>query len=93
MATDPTILAAQFDAEIRTLPVRNAKTAQAVRRKYSRMLRDAPATGVLDLGQAIVHTHGQRLLGCEMVRFHRGAFEQVGEDELEEFGRGIRDWG
>ena len=93
MATDPTILAAQFDAEIRTLPVRNAKTARAVRRKYSRMLRDAPATGVLDLGQALVHTHRHRWLGCELVRFHRGAFALVGESELEDFGRGIDSWG
>ena len=89
---DPAAMAAQMDAEMRARLVRNAKTARAVRRKYSRLLRSEPGELVLEVGQALVHARGQRWLGTELVRSHRGAFGQVSEAELEDFGRGINSW-
>lgn len=86
-------VAAQIDAEICALEVRNTKTYRAVRRKYSRLLRSESGDFVLNVGRTLVHEYHQRWLGCELVRYHRSAFEQVGEAELEEFGCGINSWG
>jgi 3-methyladenine DNA glycosylase AlkD len=90
---DPKRVAAQIAREIHALPVRNAPNARAVRRRYSRELRSAPAAYVLDVGRELLVNYGQRWLACELIRNHRGAFGQVGESELEEFGRGIDSWG
>jgi 3-methyladenine DNA glycosylase AlkD len=90
---DPRAVAAQIAKEIRALPVRNAPNVRALRRRYSRQLRSAPAGFVLDVGRELLARHGQRWVACELIRNHRAAFEQVGEAELEEFGRGIDSWG
>ena len=90
---DPAVIAAQIDAELRALPVPNAKHCRTVRRKYSRLLRKEPGDLVLDVGRILVHAHGHRWFGCELVRFHHEAFAQVGETELEEFGRDSNSWG
>ena len=89
---DPAAIAAQMDAEMRARLVRNAKTARAVRRKYSRLLRGEARVFVLEVGRALVHARRPRWLASELVRFHRAAFASVGEAELEEFGRGINSW-
>ena len=89
MTTDPITLASQIDGELRALPVPSAEHCRTVRRKYSRLLRKQPGDLVLDVGPTLVHAHGHRWFGCELVRFHREAFARVGEADLEEFGRGI----
>jgi 3-methyladenine DNA glycosylase AlkD len=90
---DPKAVAAQMVEEIRALPVRNTPHVRGIRRRYSRELRSAPAGFVLDVGRELLAAYGQRWLACELIRNHRAAFGQVGEAELEEFGRGIDSWG
>jgi 3-methyladenine DNA glycosylase AlkD len=90
---DPKQIASEIDAEIRALPVRNAATMRAVRRKYSRSLKNADAAFVLDLARALRARFGHRWLGYELIRYHRAAFQSIGEAELEEFGQGINSWG
>ena len=86
-------MAAEMMAEIRALPARNASTVRAVRRKYSRQLRQASPAFVLDLARELLAHHGQRWLACELILCHKAAFERVGEQELEAFGQGIDSWG
>ena len=47
-------LAAQFDAEIRALPVRNTPNVRAVRRAYSKKLKGADPRSILDLVHELV---------------------------------------
>ena len=86
-------VALEIDAEIRALLVRNASNARAVRRKYSRKLKQANPEFILDLARELLENYGQRWLACELIQNHKAAFQRIGEAELEEFGQGINSWG
>ena len=91
--SDVKMVASQFDAEIRALPVRNAPSARAVRRRYSRELKPAEPAFVLDLVRELVEVHGYRGIAYELILYHRDAFQRLGEVEVEELGQGINSWG
>ncbi|MGD2146909.1 MAG: DNA alkylation repair protein [Anaerolineae bacterium] len=84
--------AGQLDAEIEALSVKNTANVRAIRRRYSRELRAAPATFVLDLARELMEGYGHRWVAYELLRDHKGAFGSIGERELEVFGRGIDSW-
>lgn len=89
---DAKAIAAEMDAEIRALPVRNTPGVRAIRRKYSRALKEADAAFVLGVARELVERHGYRGVAYELVLYHREAFRSVGEAELGELGRGIDSW-
>jgi 3-methyladenine DNA glycosylase AlkD len=86
-------IAAEIDAAMRALPVRNAPSQRGVRRRYSRHLKEAAPELVLDVARELIRDHGYRGLPYELIRYHKAAFRSVGEAELEELGRGIDSWG
>jgi 3-methyladenine DNA glycosylase AlkD len=86
-------VASEIDAEIRALPVRNAPNARAIRREYSRKLRGVDPVFVLNVARELLESYGHRWLPCELIVNHKAAFQSIGKDELEEFGRGINSWG
>lgn len=86
-------VASRFDSEMRALPVRNAPSVRAVRRRYSRELKAAEPEFVLDLVRELVAVHGYRGMAYELILYHRDAFQRLGEAEVEELGRGIHSWG
>jgi 3-methyladenine DNA glycosylase AlkD len=88
----PSALAAEIDARLRALPVWNTPGERAIRREYSRKLKDAGPALVLDLGRELLNRYGHRSLACELILYHKEAFRCLGEAELEEFGRGINSW-
>jgi len=77
-------VAAEIDAEMRALPVRNTPGERAVRRKYSQRLKRAQPEFVLDLARELVETYGYRGFPYELIQNHRAAFRSVGEATLEE---------
>jgi 3-methyladenine DNA glycosylase AlkD len=85
-------IAAQFDAEICALPVRNTPSARAVRRRYTRAFKNASPAFVLDLARELIGVYGYRSLAYELIRYHREAFRRIGASELEELGQGINSW-
>jgi 3-methyladenine DNA glycosylase AlkD len=85
-------VASEIDAEIRALPVRNTANGRIIRRKYSRMLKQASPDFILDLARELLENYGYRWLPYELVQNHRAAFQSVGETELEQLGRGINSW-
>jgi 3-methyladenine DNA glycosylase AlkD len=89
---NPKRLAAEIDSEIRALPMRNTPNERAVRRKYSRMLREASPAFVLDVARALRQEHARWGTAFELIAGHRQAFQRIGEAELEEFGQGIDSW-
>jgi 3-methyladenine DNA glycosylase AlkD len=85
-------LAAAIDAEIRVLPVHNTSNERAVRLKYSRRLKQADPRFILELARELFQTYDHRWIAYELVGAHKGAFQNLGEAELEEFGHGINSW-
>ncbi|MGC9333891.1 MAG: hypothetical protein ACP5JJ_07080, partial [Anaerolineae bacterium] len=82
-------LARSIDSEIRALPLQNTPSTRAVRRRYSRRLRDADPDFVLALAHELLESYGLRGEAYELVAAHRRAFRCLSEVELEELGGGI----
>ena len=90
--SSPREVASKIDAEIRALPVQNTPGTRAIRRKYSRQLREAGPEYVLAVARELLERYGHRSVAYELIRHHGGAFERVGEAELEALGEGINSW-
>jgi 3-methyladenine DNA glycosylase AlkD len=86
-------VASAIDAEIQALPLRNAASVRAVRRSYSQLLGQTEPDLILDVARELLHTYGYRGVPYELIRYHRAAFQRIGEAELEELGQGINSWG
>jgi len=93
LKNDAKEIAAEIDAKIRALSVRNAPNARKIRREYSQKLKQANPEFIFDLARELLEKYGQRWLACELIQKHKAAFQSIGEVELEEFGRGINSWG
>lgn len=91
-ANDAEEVAAEIDAEIRALPVRNTPNVRAIRREYSQKLSQADAVFVLEVARELVCHFGYRGVPYELIRYHKAAFESLGAAELQELGRGIDSW-
>jgi 3-methyladenine DNA glycosylase AlkD len=89
---NPKEVAAEIDAEVRALPVRNTPNERAIRVKYSRMLKQASPEFMLDVARELLTNYGYRGLPYELIQNHAAAFQSIGEAELEEFGQGINSW-
>jgi 3-methyladenine DNA glycosylase AlkD len=86
------IVASQIDAEIRALPVRNTAAVRALRRQYTRQLKQADPVFILNLARILIEEHDQRWLAYEFIRNHKATFQTIGEEELEKLGRGLNSW-
>lgn len=90
--SNPKEVASEIDAEIRALPLRNTPNERAIRRKYSRLLKQASPEFILDVARALLKGYGYRGLAYELIANHRAALQRIGEAELEELGQGINSW-
>jgi 3-methyladenine DNA glycosylase AlkD len=89
---DPRQVAAALDAEIRALTLRNTPNVRAIRRKYSRQLKEASPEFVLDLARVLLEDYGYRGVPYELIWGHKAAFQRLGAADLEKLGRGIDSW-
>jgi 3-methyladenine DNA glycosylase AlkD len=89
---DAKTVASEINAEIRALPRRNTPSMRAVRRKYSRMLKQTSAEFMLELARILFKDYGYRWVTYELIQNHHATFQCIGEAELEEFGQGINSW-
>lgn len=85
-------IAAAFDADIRALKVLNTPNARRVRRNYSQKLQQEKPGFMLELARVIFNKYEYRWAAYELIKDHKAAFQSMGKDELEEFGRGINSW-
>jgi 3-methyladenine DNA glycosylase AlkD len=90
--SDPEKIAEALFAEIKSLPERNTPAMRAVRRKYSRILQDAPAKFVFQLAKPLCKVDGFRWIAYELIRGHRAAFKLLGPVDLEDLGQSINSW-
>jgi len=88
----PPAIAAEINARIQDLTVKNTPNLRAIRRRYSRLLGEANASLVLAIARELLDRYGWRSVAYELIFHHQNALQWVGEPELEEFGRGIDTW-
>ncbi len=86
-------IAARLDAELRALPVRNTPSMRAVCRQFFRELAPASPEFILALARELLqNADDYRWIAYELIESHPGAFQSLGQAELEELGRGINSW-
>jgi 3-methyladenine DNA glycosylase AlkD len=88
-------LASEIADAIDALPARTTAAIRAVRREYTRRLREAPPRLVVDLAREL-QRRGQlhRFFGDELIANHAGAgaAAALGRDEVEALGAGMDSW-
>ncbi len=92
MDLSPQELAQAILDELDALPLRTTANLRTVRRKYSRLLKQADPELVFELARLLLRMPARRWIAYELVRYHPGAFQQTGPAILEEFGQGINSW-
>ncbi len=85
-------LGSQIDAEIQALPIQNTNSVREIRRQYSQQIKGASSRYVLDLARDLLEHFGHRWVAYELIYAHKAAFQNLGETELEQLGKGIDSW-
>ena len=90
--SDADQIAAEIHSRVKSLPVQNTPSVRSVRREFSRSLRGEDGHFVLDVARGLRFQYGYRAVPYELILAHQGAFGLLGEQELEELGRGMDSW-
>ena len=92
--SDPIELADDVRRNLAALPLMNAPSVRAVRRRYSKALADAPPASVLRFVRALLDHAGwaERVVAWEVLAGHRGAFARVDDRLAEKMAQGLSDW-
>jgi 3-methyladenine DNA glycosylase AlkD len=88
----PKALAAEMHARIQALPRQRSATVRAVRKEYTKKIKDASPTFVIEMADELVRCYGYRGEAYELVHAHKGAFKHLREAELERLGEGLNSW-
>jgi len=91
-SSDADQIAAKIHSQIQALPVRNSPSVMGVLRAFSRTLRGEDGHFVLHVARGLRFQYGYRAVPYELILAHQGAFGLLGEQELEELGRGMDSW-
>ncbi len=86
-------LAEKINATIQALPLQNTASVRAVRRDYTKQLKQEDAQQILELAQTLIDTYPPlRWFAYELVRYHKAAFHSMDTEKLEALGQGINSW-
>jgi 3-methyladenine DNA glycosylase AlkD len=90
----PETIVAEIRAEIEALPRRDTPSLRAVRKAWSAKLKPALAADVIAAAQALERPAGQegKWIAYELIRHHKGAFEAVTTEQIEDFASRIASW-
>ncbi len=92
ISSSPAELAAAFDAEHQLLQLHNTVNERAICRKYSRLVKGAPAAYVHQLAGELLLTYAHRWQAYELIAGHKQAYQDLDEEKLEHLGQGISSW-
>ncbi len=86
--------AAAITAEIATLPRRDTAEVRAVRRRWTKSLKAAPAAEVLATARTLEAGAGQtgKWVAYELIRYHPGAFAGIGEAAVADYASRCASW-
>jgi 3-methyladenine DNA glycosylase AlkD len=79
-------------AECDSLPIQNASTLRAVRKKYSSLLKVVQADFVVQIASELNQMGRYRWIGYEMILANKAAFKCLDAGEVEQLGQGIDSW-
>jgi 3-methyladenine DNA glycosylase AlkD len=85
-------LAAAFDAECQALQVHNTTAERAIRRKYGKIVRDAPVEYVLEMAHELLFKYAHRWQAYELIAGHKETYHSLDAAQLEQLGQGIDSW-
>lgn len=86
-------MVAEIEGRAAALPLRNTPALRALRREYSRRLRDLPAPDVVEIAAALIaHRRVHRFVGDELIASHPVALGTLDRAQLERLGAGISSW-
>ena len=91
--SDPKNIAKQHLVEIQALPVKNAKNLWTVRRRFAKSLKKATPEHVLEVARELFYNTKKPGHAISLLALHKKTFDTLGENEIEEFGKGINSWG
>jgi 3-methyladenine DNA glycosylase AlkD len=87
-------IADEIAAKIRERPGSKTEPLRAVRRTYSKLLINEPASYVVEVATRLLEKRDiQRFIAYELVKHHRAAAASMRQKHLELFGRGLDEWG
>ena len=85
-------IAADFAAEVDSLPVRNTASVRRLRRRLSASLPDERPSLVFQVASDLIGNFGQRWVAYEVIANHEGAYLQLDDGDVEQLGFGINSW-
>ena len=84
-------IAGAIHSQLQSLAVKDTPNVRAVRRSFSRSLREEDGHVVLEVARQL-RRYGYRSVAYELILAHQDAFNLLDEEELEELGRGLDSW-
>ncbi|PYS37037.1 MAG: hypothetical protein DMG14_22680 [Acidobacteria bacterium] len=86
-------LVAEIESKVDAMPVRNAPVLRALRREYSKRLKNASAREVVEIAAMLIERRRvHRFIGDELIASRTDALKSLGRTELERLGAGISSW-
>jgi 3-methyladenine DNA glycosylase AlkD len=85
-------IALEIHTHLQALTVRDTPNVRRVRRTFSRALRKEDGSLVLEAARMLRSQYGYRSVPYELILAHQGAFNLLGQRELEELGQGLDSW-
>ena len=85
-------IAAEIHSRLQSLAVQDAPNVRRVRRQFSRALRGEDGRLVIDVATELRSQYDHRSIAYELILAHHGAFNVLGERQLEELGWGLDSW-
>src|SRR5215468_4580341 len=86
-------LVAEIEAQVESMPVRNASALRDLRREYSKRIEALPARDVVHIAATLIaRRRVHRFIGDELIASRPDAMRTLGRTRLEHLGSGISSW-
>ena len=86
-------LAVEIAKRVDALPKQNVPSVRAVRREYSKRIKDAEPREVVELAKELYRQRQvHRFFGDELIVHHKGALETLSARAIESLGKGMDSW-
>ena len=90
--SDASQIAADFAAEVESLPLRDAASVRRLRRRLSASLSNEEPSLVFRVASELMGDFGQRWVAYEVISNHEGSYLQLDDEVVEQLGSGIDSW-
>lgn len=93
MAVDAKALAEEIASRVEALPVQNVPSVRAVRREYTKRLKNEVPKDIVKLAKELYRRKRiHRFVADELITYHKGALATLSERDVVAFGRSMASW-